>query len=61
MTKLLVLQLTYSAWLLGLVGALQYLPVMVFSLFGGMLADRLPRRTMLGRRQRRPGAGKPSG
>src|SRR5205085_11072212 len=43
----LVLELTHSALLLGLVGALQFLPVMVFSLFGGVLADRLPKRTML--------------
>lgn len=43
----LVLELTHSAWLLGLVGALQYLPVMLFSLFGGVLADRLPKRTVL--------------
>jgi MFS family permease len=43
----LVLELTHSAWLLGLVGALQFLPVLVFSLFGGVLADRLPKRTVL--------------
>ncbi len=43
----LVLQLTHSALLLALVGVLQYLPVMVFSLFGGVLADRLPKRTAL--------------
>ena len=43
----LVLELTHSAWLLGLVGALQFLPVMVLSLFGGVLADRLPKRTAL--------------
>jgi MFS family permease len=43
----LVLELTHSALLLGLAGALQYLPVMVFSLFGGVLADRLPKRTLL--------------
>src|SRR5229473_6180195 len=40
----LVLELTHSAWLLGVVGALQFLPVMLFSLFGGVLADRLPKR-----------------
>src|SRR5258708_39121197 len=39
----LVLQLTHSAWWLGLVGALQFLPVMLLSLFGGVLADRLPK------------------
>ena len=43
----LVLQLTHSAWLLGIVGALQFLPVMLLSLFGGVLADRLPKRTVL--------------
>src|SRR5579863_1023508 len=43
----LVLELTHSAWLLGLVGALQFLPVMVFSLFGGVLADRVPKRKLL--------------
>jgi MFS family permease len=43
----LVLEMTHSAWLLGLVGALQFLPVMVLSLFGGVLADRLPKRTAL--------------
>src|SRR5712691_10467070 len=43
----LVLQLTHSAWLLGVVGALQFLPVMLFSLFGGVLADRLPKRKVL--------------
>lgn len=43
----LVLELTHSALLLGLVGVLQYLPVMVFSLFGGVLADRFPKRTLL--------------
>lgn len=43
----LVLQLTHSAWQLGLVGALQFLPVLLFSLFGGVLADRWPKRTVL--------------
>ncbi len=43
----LVLQLTKSAWLLGVVGALQFLPVMLFSLFGGVLADKLPKRKVL--------------
>src|SRR5947209_13352021 len=43
----LVLQLTHSAWLLGIVGALQFLPVMFLSLFGGVLADRLPKRKVL--------------
>ena len=43
----LVLQLTHSAWQLGLVGALQFLPVLLFSLFGGVFADRWPKRTVL--------------
>src|SRR5690242_2709771 len=43
----LVLELTHSAWLLGIVGALQFLPVMFLSLFGGVLADRLPKRRVL--------------
>src|SRR5579884_163463 len=43
----LVLELTHSAWWLGLVGALQFLPVMFFALFGGVLADRLPKRSVL--------------
>ena len=43
----LVLQLTKSAWALGVVGALQFLPVMLFSLFGGVLADRVPKRTVV--------------
>src|SRR5438552_9474810 len=43
----LVLQLTKSAWALGLVGALQFLPVMLFALFGGVLADRVPKRTLI--------------
>src|SRR3984893_7952788 len=41
------LQLTHRAWWLGLVGALQFLPVMLLSLFGGVLADRLPKRKVL--------------
>lgn len=43
----LVLQLTHSAWQLGLVGALQALPVLLFSLAGGVLADRWPKRRVL--------------
>jgi MFS family permease len=43
----LVLELTHSAWQLGLVGALQFLPVLLFSLFGGVLADRWPKRRIL--------------
>ncbi len=43
----LVLVLTHSALLLGVVGALQFLPVLVLALFGGVLADRLPKRKVL--------------
>ncbi len=43
----LVLELTHSAWWLGIVGALQFLPVMLLSLFGGVLADRVPKRRVL--------------
>lgn len=43
----LVLELTNSAWQLGLVGALQFLPVLLFSLFGGVFADRWPKRRVL--------------
>lgn len=43
----LVLELTHSAFLLGLVGALQFLPVMLLALFGGVLADRWPKRKVL--------------
>src|SRR5437588_5109273 len=43
----LVLELTHSAWQLGLVGALQALPVLFFSLVGGVYADRWPKRRVL--------------
>lgn len=43
----LVLQLTNSAWQLGLVGALQFLPVLLFSIFGGVFADRWPKQRVL--------------
>jgi MFS family permease len=43
----LVLELTHSAWQLGLVGALQFLPVLLFSIFGGVFADRWPKRRVL--------------
>ncbi len=43
----LVLELTHSAFQLGLVGALQALPVLLFALVGGVLADRWPKRLVL--------------
>ena len=43
----LVLELTHSGWQLGLVGALQALPVLLFSIFGGVFADRWPKRRVL--------------
>lgn len=43
----LVLQLTHSGTDLGLVTALQFLPVLFFSLHGGALADRFDKRKVL--------------
>jgi MFS family permease len=44
----LVLKLTSdSPFALGVVITLQFLPVMLFALFGGVLADRLPKRSAL--------------
>ena len=44
----LVLELTNNnAVLLGVVGALQFLPVLVLSLMGGVIADRWPKRRLL--------------
>jgi MFS family permease len=43
----LVLQLTNSAFLLGLMGTLQFGPVLLFSVFSGAVADRLPKRRIL--------------
>jgi MFS family permease len=43
----LVLLLTHSAWQIGLVGALQALPILLFSIFGGVFADRWPKRRVL--------------
>ncbi len=44
---LLVLQLTGSGVALGLVTALQTLPVLLFGAWGGVLVDRLPKRNIL--------------
>jgi len=43
----LVFQMTGSAFSLGLVTTLQFLPVMLFSLIGGVIADRLPKRRLM--------------
>jgi len=43
----LVLELTNSAFLLGLVGTAQFTPVLLFTLFGGVVADRVPKRRLL--------------
>ena len=43
----LVLKLTNSGTALGVVVALQYVPLLVFGSFGGVIADRYPKRTIL--------------
>jgi MFS family permease len=43
----LVLQLTHNAFLLGVVSALQFLPVLLLSPFGGVIADKFPKRRLL--------------
>jgi MFS family permease len=43
----LVLQLTGDPFVLGLVAAAQFLPVLVLGLFGGLIADGLPKRRTL--------------
>jgi MFS family permease len=43
----LVLQLTGSVTAVGVAVALQFLPVLVFGLYGGVVADRYPKRTIL--------------
>jgi MFS family permease len=43
----LILQLTDSAFYLGLVSAVGTLPVLLLSLFGGAVADRIPKRKLL--------------
>ncbi len=43
----LVLDLTHSAVALGTITMLQFLPVLAFSLLGGVIADRLPKRRLL--------------
>lgn len=43
----LVLSLTGDPFMLGLVAAAQYSPVLVFGLFGGLVADGLPKRRVM--------------
>src|ERR1700719_760836 len=43
----LVLRLTGSAFDLGLVTALQGLPILFFALLGGVIADRVPKHRLL--------------
>ncbi len=43
----LILTLTGNAFMLGLVSAIQWLPVLVLGLFGGIVADALPKRQTL--------------
>ncbi len=43
----LVLQLTSSPLAVGIVTALQTLPILLFTLFGGVFADRVPKRKFL--------------
>jgi MFS family permease len=43
----LVLRLSESPFVLGIVTTLQFLPVLLFSLFGGVVADRFPKRRIL--------------
>jgi MFS family permease len=43
----LVLQLTHSALLVGLALAMQYLPMLLAGPFGGLVADRFPKRRVL--------------
>ena len=43
----LVLQLTHDPLWLGLVSVAQFGPVIIFGLFGGVIADQLPKRKTL--------------
>jgi MFS family permease len=43
----LVLQITDSPLALGTVSALQFLPILLLALFGGVMADRLPKQRVL--------------
>ncbi len=43
----LVLQLTNSPLAVGITTALQFLPMLLFGLWGGLIADRYPKRTLM--------------
>jgi MFS family permease len=43
----LVLTLTGSAFAVGMTTALQFLPILLFGAWGGLLADRMPKRSLL--------------
>jgi MFS family permease len=43
----LILTLTNSGFAVGLTTALQFLPMLLFGAYGGLLADRLPKRRLL--------------
>jgi MFS family permease len=43
----LVLELTNSAFLLGVIGALQFAPILLLSIFAGPVVDRLPKRRLI--------------
>ncbi|OGH11807.1 MAG: hypothetical protein A2857_04815 [Candidatus Levybacteria bacterium RIFCSPHIGHO2_01_FULL_36_15] len=43
----LVLTLTHSAFWIGTIAALSTLPILVFSLFGGVIVDRFPKRKII--------------
>jgi MFS family permease len=43
----LILQMTDSPFKLGLINMLQFLPVLLFSLFAGAITDRLPKRKVI--------------
>ncbi len=42
-----VLDMTNSAWHVAVIGAVRWLPLMLFGLFGGAIADRFDRRWLL--------------
>lgn len=43
----LVLSLTGSPFLLGLLGTIQFIPITIFSLFAGVIVDKLPKKKIL--------------